>query len=244
MPGAGVPSTPTLSVAVQGWPAFGATSAAVIVMFRSFASAAGAATRAASTANTLSLRILPPWSACIHRPRGSGSTRRARGTAAEDPRPRAGQLEEHGGRVVRIRTLAQHAVWIGAVHEHEQAAEAGDVDRLALLPRGVVVAEARRDSLPDRNGSRPASCALARPHRRTVQGPRLVGVAEAETGLVIATDEAAVETPQLVPLEAGEVPMPMCLGLDVAEPDAERPSPPADHLPGAHLRPDATRLDH
>src|SRR4029077_14232149 len=138
---------------------------------------------------------------------------------------------------------AQHAVWIGAVHEHEQAAEAGDVDRLALLQRDVVVAEARRDSLPDRNGSRPPSRALARPHRRTIQGPRLVGVAEAETGLAIATDEPAVETPRLVPLEAREVPVPMCLGLDVAEPDAERPSPPADHLPGPHLTPDATRID-
>src|SRR5207342_772415 len=90
---------------------------------------------------------------------------------------------------------------------------------------------------------RPASRALARPHGRTVQGPRLVGVAEAEAGLAIAAGEAAVEAPQLVPLEGREVPVPMCLGTDVVEADGERGSPPAGHLPGPHLVTDAPGLD-
>src|SRR5262245_41445143 len=153
----------TLKVAVQGRPAFGATSAAAMVMFRSFAVAAGATTRAASTARTLSLRIVPPWSACLHRLRGSGSAGGARGAPPEDGDPPAAQLEQHGGGVVPERALAQDMVGVGPVHEDEPTAEAGDVDRLALLERDVVVAEPGRDPLSDRSRARPAARALARP---------------------------------------------------------------------------------
>src|SRR6185312_14076832 len=155
VPGAGCPSMATLSVAVQGWPAFGATSAAVIVMFRSFASAVGAARRAASAASTLSLRIVPPWSSGIHRRRDSGSAGSAGRTAADDGGSRAAQLNEDGGRVVRVGALQEHVGRVGAMDEHEAAAKAGDVDRLALLQGHVVVAEAGSDALADRRGAGP-----------------------------------------------------------------------------------------
>ena len=86
--------------------------------------------------------------------------------------------------------------------------EAGDVDVLALQARHVVVAEAGREALANsqpRGLSTPAFlrpdgiCRLAgKPDARV----RVIAVAEAKAGLVVATDGLARRRPELVALEA------------------------------------------
>src|SRR4051812_1629146 len=73
MPSTSLPSMVTLIVAVQASPAFGAAGAPIMLRFRSFASAAGAAARPASTTRAAILRILPPSFSVLHHRASSGS---------------------------------------------------------------------------------------------------------------------------------------------------------------------------
>src|SRR5581483_5529158 len=243
------PSILTAIVAVQAWPAFGATGAPIMLTLRSLARAAGAQASAATPSTTMSFRIQPPSVAATTPAgalgfRGRSAAARAVRAAAEHRDATPVEGDQRRGRVVRVGTLPQHAVRVRAMDEHVAAGpEAGHVDRLSLLPRDVVVAESGRDPFPDRLRVGPSAKALGPPDRRPVQRPRLVRVSEAEAGLAVAADERAVRPAELVAFEPGEVPVLVGLGADVSQPHRQREAAAPDDLPRPHRAPRATAGD-
>src|SRR5262245_33712756 len=196
-------------------------------MLRSFASAAGAATTAASAAKTMNLRMLPPlrsWT--LQRTTSLGSAARGIGAPREDADAGPVERDQHGCRVVRVRALAEHTVGVRPVDEDvPPGRHVGDVDRLPLLRRDVVVAEAGRDPLADRLRAEPAARAVARPDRNAVQRARLVGVVQTEAGLAVMADEAAVAAPELVALKPLQVPVCVSRRAHVAKRRRQRIAP-------------------
>ena len=102
-------------------------------------------------------------SSVLHRLGRSGSARGRTGTARQYSHASAAQLDRDRRCVVRVGAFPQRSPRVRAMHEDvTPRGQAGDVDRLSLALRDVVVAEARRDPLADSARARASGSALPR----------------------------------------------------------------------------------
>src|SRR4051794_24728750 len=147
LPASGCLSRVTVMVTCVAFPAVVTDGLPASARLRSLAIAAGAMTSAASAARTTSLRMFSSFGLPqLHPPTASGSAARGIGTAGEDADAGAVQLEQHRRCVVGVGALAQHAFRVRPMDEDVSTGrQACHIDRLALLRRDVVVAEAGGD---------------------------------------------------------------------------------------------------